>query len=58
MGREERKKAEESFKHDPEVQVLIATARGGRRRRLQLRHSQLQNRLPHQVLASMSFAGA
>jgi hypothetical protein len=35
MGREEPKKAQESFRHDPEVQVLIATARGGRRRRLQ-----------------------
>jgi superfamily II DNA/RNA helicase len=25
MGREERMKAQESFKHDPEVRVLVAT---------------------------------
>jgi superfamily II DNA/RNA helicase len=31
MGREERLKAQESFRHDPEVQVLLATdAAGGR----------------------------
>ncbi len=29
MGREERLKAQESFKHDPEVQVLIATDAAG-----------------------------
>src|ERR1700686_1817545 len=42
-------KEQESFKHDPEVEVFIATARGARRRPHQLRHSQLQNRRPHQV---------
>src|SRR6266849_400763 len=49
MGREDRKKAQESFKHDPELQVFITTARGARRRPHQLRHSQLQNRRPHQA---------
>jgi Superfamily II DNA and RNA helicases len=33
MGREERMKAQESFKHDPEVQVLLATDAAGRRSR-------------------------
>jgi hypothetical protein len=44
---EDRNKAQESFKNDPEVQVFIATARGARRRPRQRRHSQLQNRRPH-----------
>jgi len=42
-------KTQEWFKHDREVQVFIATARGASGRPHQLRHSQLQNRLPHQV---------
>ncbi|MEK7717828.1 MAG: SNF2-related protein, partial [Pseudomonadota bacterium] len=38
MGREERMKAQESFKHDPEVQVLLATDAAGEGINLQRAH--------------------
>ena len=38
MGREERLKAQESFKHDPEVQVLLATDAAGEGINLQRAH--------------------
>src|ERR1700692_285272 len=44
--------AQESFSHDPEVQVSTATAQGARRDPHQLRYSQSQNRPPHQVWAA------
>jgi superfamily II DNA or RNA helicase len=46
MGREERKKAEESFKHDPEVQVLVATDAAGEGINLQRAHLMVNYDLP------------
>lgn len=46
MGREERKKAEESFKHDPEVKVLIATDAAGEGINLQRAHLMVNYDLP------------
>lgn len=46
MGREERKKAQESFKHDPEVQVLIATDAAGEGINLQRAHLMVNYDLP------------
>jgi superfamily II DNA or RNA helicase len=46
LGREERKKAEESFKHDPEVQVLVATDAAGEGINLQRAHLMVNYDLP------------
>ncbi|MBI4801904.1 MAG: DUF3883 domain-containing protein [Elusimicrobia bacterium] len=46
MGREERMKAQESFKHDPEVQVLLATDAAGEGINLQRAHLMLNYDLP------------
>jgi superfamily II DNA or RNA helicase len=46
MGREERKKAEESFKHDKTVQVLIATDAAGEGINLQRAHLMVNYDLP------------
>ncbi len=46
MGREERKKAEESFKHDKSVQVLIATDAAGEGINLQRAHLMVNYDLP------------
>ena len=46
MGREERKKAEEAFKHDPEVQVLLATDAAGEGINLQRAHLMVNYDLP------------
>jgi SNF2 family DNA or RNA helicase len=46
MGREERLKAQESFKHDPEVQVLIATDAAGEGINLQRAHLMVNYDLP------------
>ena len=46
MGREERKKAEESFKHDPEVQVLVATDAAGEGINLQRAHLMVNYDMP------------
>ncbi|MBF0333235.1 MAG: DUF3883 domain-containing protein [Alphaproteobacteria bacterium] len=46
MGREERKKAEEGFKHDPEVKVLLATDAAGEGINLQRAHLMVNYDLP------------
>lgn len=46
MGREERMKAQESFRHDPEVQVLIATDAAGEGINLQRAHLMVNYDLP------------
>jgi SNF2 family DNA or RNA helicase len=46
MGREDRKKAEESFKHDPEVRVLLATDAAGEGINLQRAHLMVNYDLP------------
>jgi superfamily II DNA or RNA helicase len=46
MGREERAKAQESFKHDPEVQVLLATDAAGEGINLQRAHLMVNYDLP------------
>ena len=46
MGREERLKAQESFKHDPEVQVLLATDAAGEGINLQRAHLMVNYDLP------------
>src|SRR5476649_1724624 len=46
MGREERLKAQESFKHDPEVQVLLATDAAGEGINLQVAHLMVNYDLP------------
>jgi len=46
MGREERRKAEEAFKHDPEVRVLIATDAAGEGINLQRAHLMVNYDLP------------
>jgi hypothetical protein len=46
MGRQERKKAEESFKHDPKVQVLVATDAAGEGINLQRAHLMVNYDLP------------
>jgi hypothetical protein len=46
MGREERLKAQESFRHDPEVQVLIATDAAGEGINLQRAHLMVNYDLP------------
>lgn len=46
MGREERMKAQEAFKHDPEVQVLIATDAAGEGINLQRAHLMVNYDLP------------
>jgi hypothetical protein len=46
LGREERKKAQESFQHDPEVQVLIATDAAGEGINLQRVHLMVNYDLP------------
>jgi SNF2 family DNA or RNA helicase len=46
MGREERMKAEESFRHDPEVQVLLATDAAGEGINLQRAHLMVNYDLP------------
>jgi SNF2 family DNA or RNA helicase len=46
MGREERLKAQESFKHDPKVQVLIATDAAGEGINLQRAHLMVNYDLP------------
>jgi len=46
LGREERKKAEESFKHDPHVQLLIATDAAGEGINLQRAHLMVNYDLP------------
>lgn len=46
MGREERLKAQESFKHDPEVKVLIATDAAGEGINLQRAHLMVNYDLP------------
>ena len=46
MGREERLKAQESFKHDPEVQVLVATDAAGEGINLQRAHLMVNYDLP------------
>lgn len=46
MGREERLKAQESFKHDPDVQVLIATDAAGEGINLQRAHLMVNYDLP------------
>ncbi len=46
MGREERMKAQESFKHDPDVQVLLATDAAGEGINLQRAHLMVNYDLP------------
>lgn len=46
MGREERLKSQESFKHDPEVQVLLATDAAGEGINLQRAHLMVNYDLP------------
>src|SRR2546426_3208870 len=46
MGREERMKAQESFKHDPEVQVLLATDAAGEGINLQRAHLMVNYDMP------------
>jgi superfamily II DNA/RNA helicase len=46
MGREERKKAQEAFKHDPEVKVLLATDAAGEGINLQRAHLMVNYDLP------------
>ncbi len=46
MGREERLKAQESFKHDPDVQVLVATDAAGEGINLQRAHLMVNYDLP------------
>jgi superfamily II DNA or RNA helicase len=46
MGREDRMKAQESFKHDPEVQVLLATDAAGEGINLQRAHLMVNYDLP------------
>ena len=46
MGREERLKAQESFKHDPKVQVLLATDAAGEGINLQRAHLMVNYDLP------------
>ncbi len=46
MGREDRTKAQETFKHDPEVQVLIATDAAGEGINLQRAHLMVNYDLP------------
>jgi SNF2 family DNA or RNA helicase len=46
LGREERKKAQESFQHDPEVQVLLATDAAGEGINLQRAHLMVNYDLP------------
>ena len=46
MGREERKKSQESFLHDPEVQVLLATDAAGEGINLQRAHLMVNYDLP------------
>ncbi|MGI5837518.1 MAG: DEAD/DEAH box helicase, partial [Chloroflexota bacterium] len=46
MGREERMKAQESFKHDPQVQVLVATDAAGEGINLQRAHLMVNYDLP------------
>ena len=46
MGREERMKAQESFRHDPEVQVLVATDAAGEGINLQRAHLMVNYDLP------------
>ncbi len=46
MGREERRKAQESFLHDPEVQVLLATDAAGEGINLQRAHLMVNFDLP------------
>lgn len=46
MGREDRLKAQESFKHDPDVQVLIATDAAGEGINLQRAHLMVNYDLP------------
>ncbi len=46
MGREERMKAQESFRHDPEVQVLLATDAAGEGINLQRAHLMVNYDLP------------
>jgi superfamily II DNA or RNA helicase len=46
LGREERMKAQESFKHDPEVQVLLATDAAGEGINLQRAHLMVNYDLP------------
>jgi len=46
MGREERAKAQEAFKHDPDVQVLVATDAAGEGINLQRAHLMVNYDLP------------
>ena len=46
MGREERMKAQESFRHDPEVQILLATDAAGEGINLQRAHLMINYDLP------------
>src|SRR5688500_3533729 len=46
MGREERLKAQEAFRHDPEVQVLVATDAAGEGINLQRAHLMVNYDLP------------
>lgn len=46
MGREERMKAQESFKHDPQVQILLATDAAGEGINLQRAHLMVNYDLP------------
>ncbi len=46
MGREDRMKAQESFKHDPEVQILLATDAAGEGINLQRAHLMVNYDLP------------
>jgi SNF2 family DNA or RNA helicase len=46
MGRDARRKAEEAFKHDPEVQVLVATDAAGEGINLQRAHLMVNYDLP------------
>jgi SNF2 family DNA or RNA helicase len=46
MGREERMKAQEAFKHDPEVQILLATDAAGEGINLQRAHLMVNYDLP------------
>ncbi len=46
MGREERKKSQEAFKHDPEVRILLATDAAGEGINLQRAHLMVNYDLP------------
>ena len=46
MGREERRKAEEAFKHDKEVEILVATDAAGEGINLQRAHLMVNYDLP------------